>query len=273
MKKSYLTLVVILMITTLNAQNKKEQIAALTHQIDSLNMELQITRNNASIEVAKLDSIIKSFELEINVITGKLNESKSNVSELIEKEKKLSEEIQNLNNENEKLRIELETKGQLVTIITHDAVGKVKLGMSLDELEGIAIVIQEIIGLEMDGGQEVIIATFVDDSYTVAVSCDDGNPRKINGIAALGPNFVTSEGWSMPMTVEQLKILYPDLTWGSGEGFSGYFLTTELSNIWFFVSPSNIPDKYSYMSLTEENKFPADITVSYIGVGWGVRFF
>jgi hypothetical protein len=39
------------------------------------------------------------------------------------------------------------------------------------------------------------------------------------------------------------------------------------------VSPSNIPDKYSYMSLTEENKFPADITVSYIGVGWGVRFF
>ena len=66
MKKSYLTLVVILMITTLHAQNKKEQIAALTHQIDSLNAVVlkERTSNDSLVRVLNADINVKKEEIQ-----------------------------------------------------------------------------------------------------------------------------------------------------------------------------------------------------------------
>ncbi|MDA1115031.1 MAG: hypothetical protein O2993_01060, partial [Bacteroidetes bacterium] len=60
MKKNYLTLVVIIMTTTLFAQNRKEQIAKLTSQIDSLNsMVLKDRTSN--------DSLVRVLNTDINV--------------------------------------------------------------------------------------------------------------------------------------------------------------------------------------------------------------
>jgi hypothetical protein len=66
MKKSYLTLVVILMITTLNAQNKKEQISALTYQIDSLNAVVlkERTSNDSLVRVLNADINVKKEEIQ-----------------------------------------------------------------------------------------------------------------------------------------------------------------------------------------------------------------
>ena len=66
MKKNYLTLVVIIMTTTLFAQNKKEQIATLTSQIDSLNAVVlkERTSNDSLARVLNADINVKKEEIQ-----------------------------------------------------------------------------------------------------------------------------------------------------------------------------------------------------------------
>ncbi|MDA0327310.1 MAG: hypothetical protein O3C47_09040 [Bacteroidetes bacterium] len=66
MKKNYLTLVVIIMTTTLFAQNRKEQIAKLTSQIDSLNSMVlkDRTSNDSLVRVLNTDINVKKQEIQ-----------------------------------------------------------------------------------------------------------------------------------------------------------------------------------------------------------------
>lgn len=66
MKKNYLTLIVIIMTTTLFAQNKKEQIATLTSQIDSLNAVVlkERTSNDSLARVLNADINVKKEEIQ-----------------------------------------------------------------------------------------------------------------------------------------------------------------------------------------------------------------
>lgn len=66
MKKNYLTLVFIIMTTTLFAQNRKEQIAELTSQIDSLNSMVlkERTSNDSLVRVLNADINVKKQEIQ-----------------------------------------------------------------------------------------------------------------------------------------------------------------------------------------------------------------
>jgi sporulation protein YlmC with PRC-barrel domain len=66
MKKSYLTLVVILMTTILYAQNKKEQIALLTDKVDSLNAVIlkELITNDSIGQVLNTDINAKKEEIQ-----------------------------------------------------------------------------------------------------------------------------------------------------------------------------------------------------------------
>ena len=83
MKKNYLTLVVIIMTTTLFAQNKKEQIATLTSQIDSLNAVVLKER-------ASNDSLVRVLNADINVKKEEIQSLNTDIN--VKKE-----EIQSLN--------------------------------------------------------------------------------------------------------------------------------------------------------------------------------
>ena len=80
MKKNYLTLVVIIMTTTLFAQNRKEQIAKLTSQIDSLNSMVLKDRTSNDSLVRVLNADINFKKQEIQSLNTTLAENQKLVS-------------------------------------------------------------------------------------------------------------------------------------------------------------------------------------------------
>jgi len=101
-------LIFLLISTSSFAQNKKEQIEALNHSVDSLNTVLATTRDNSAKDIRVLNDYIKKVRDEVTALKGELTNLQTSNNKLSKENDKLKTDLGELSMKNDKLKLDLE---------------------------------------------------------------------------------------------------------------------------------------------------------------------
>jgi hypothetical protein len=150
-------LLFLLISTTSFAQNKKEQIEAINHSVDSLNTVLATTRDNSLNEISSLRDKIKE-------VTEELTKYQASGSKMMKENEKLKFDLEELSKKN--LELEAKLKATEVELINQD----ISVPLKAPKCENvIATLVEEMI--EQEGGYNIL-----DWSDDYQAFCYNGKP-------------------------------------------------------------------------------------------------
>jgi hypothetical protein len=269
------------MSTCIHAQSRKEQIEILTDRVDSLNTILSTTRDNASKDIESRDATIDSLKSEIAQLSSDNSSLESFISTLEEdksrltfENEKLKTDLEEISKKNLELQQSLrahEHNNRNLNLIDDSGIGKIKLGMTVEEINTFCETEIIVEGWnEMGEYDSEITCTF--DNSIITASRNEQLPRIINGLSTESVHYKTSEGFHTGMPVSKLRELY-SIEGASGEGATGiYIRVKQFSRVIFKVSFKNESRnnlrKYNYWDILTDNftNLPDDLIIDTIEV-------
>ena len=250
-------------------QSKKQQIVALNYSIDSLNVILSITRNEAAKDIGGLNKTIGDLSKEIAQLKSDVSSLEKDKAKLTRENEKLKTDLEDMSKKNLELEEKLkahEHKDITLHLVDDFGIGKIKLGMTMEEINTFCETEIIVEGWNEMGEFDSQITCKLDNSVITA-GRNEQFPKAINVLSTESDQYETSKGFHTGMPVSKLKELY-SVSNSSGEGARGVFIEVEeLSKVKFLVSVKNESRNnlrnYNYWDVSGDN-LPDDLIIDTI---------
>ena len=200
-------------------------------------------------------TLLYSCSNSVETLTIENDKLKKDLAELSKQNLALEEKLKALEGDN---------------LITAEGIGKVKLGMTVEELKTFSTIKIEKHENLMDGGYDEEVECTLKNGEKLNLVLSSTKPRKVTTIYTQSPYFKTSNGCKAGMTIKELKEISPNFE-GTEPGwesrFNGFFITNlEPVNIWMRIFVSSFDDN-GLDSATANLDEMDDLVIDVIGVG------